>query len=70
MTTFQHLDLAIDELESAAIQYADAKRMAEFNGWPKYYIERIDLLQRATANLRAQMLKEMATTEQQELEFA
>ena len=70
MTTFQHLDQAVDGLESAAIAYSDARRMAELNAWPKYYIDRIDLIQRATANLRAEMLREMANSNQQELEFA
>lgn len=70
MTTFQHLDRAIDELELAAIQYADARRMAEFNAWPQRYIDRIELLRRATANLRMQMIQEMAESAQEELEFA
>jgi hypothetical protein len=70
MSSFQHLDLAIDELELAAIQYADARRMAEFNAWPERYIKRIELLRRATANLRMQMIQEMATSAQEELEFA
>jgi hypothetical protein len=56
MSSFQHLDLAIDELELAAIQYADARRMAEFNAWPERYIK--------------QMIQEMAETGQEELQFA
>lgn len=51
MTTFEHLELAIIEL-------ADAKRMAEFNNWPSWYVDRIDLVKRATANVKARMLNE------------
>jgi hypothetical protein len=67
MTTFQHIDLAIDDLEHAAIQYANARRMSEFNNWPERYHQRLELLRRASANLRAEMLREMASLGQQEL---
>lgn len=67
MTTFQHLDRAVDDLELAALHYLGARRIAEFNAWPQWYLERIDVLRRATVNLRLKMLTEMANTGQKEL---
>ena len=48
MTTMLHLERAVIELEAA-------KRMSQFFGWPELFTERIDLIRRATAKLRAEM---------------
>jgi len=48
MTSFSHLDQAILELDAA-------KRTAETFSWPKSFVDRIDLLRRATSKLRKQM---------------
>ena len=67
MTTTQHLDSAVEHLESAVIEYLDAARSAEFFGWKQKHIERMDLIKRATARLRKDMLADAFETGQQEL---
>lgn len=67
MTSFQHIDQAVDALETAIISYSNARRIAEFNSWPQKHIERLDLLKRATAKVRSEMICEMPDNGQQEL---
>ena len=70
LTTQAHLELALEHLDVALIEFVDAKRTAEFYGWPTWYLERIDVLKRATANLRKKMAEGAVSTGQEELEFS
>ncbi len=68
-TTQSHLDLAIEHLEFASVEFWDAKRAAEMFGWPTQIVERLDLLARATNNLKKQMADWPADIGQEELVF-
>lgn len=69
MTTFSHLDRAVESLEEATLHFADAVRMGEFSDYHVWYLERLDLLKRATANLTGKMRQAGTETGQQELRF-
>lgn len=66
MTTYSHFDQAVEYLELAIIEYFSAKSRAEQVGWKQKHIERIDLIKRATARVRRDMIEEMAKESQQE----
>lgn len=69
VSTFQAVDAAIDDLERAALHYASARSMDDFPSWPKPIRDRLDLLRRAAANLRAEMIREISNSRQEELKF-
>lgn len=69
VSTFESVDAAIDDLERAALHYANARSMDDFPSWPAPIRDRIDLLRRASANLRAEMIREMSNSTQEELKF-
>lgn len=69
MTTSSHLELAIKSLEEATIHFSDAVRAGEFMNYHAYYLDRLDLLKRAAANLRTKMQTETIETGQEELTF-
>jgi hypothetical protein len=69
MTTFSHLDQAVEALEEATLHFADAVRAGEFMHYHVWYLERLDLLKRATSNLRSKM-REAGVEDQQERLFA
>lgn len=69
LSTFQAVDAAIDDLERAVLHYADARSMDDFPTWPAPIRDRLDLLRRAAANLRAEMIREMSNSRQEELKF-
>ena len=59
MTSFSHLGQAILELDAA-------KRSAETFSWPKFFVDRIDLLLRATSKLRREMTERVLTVAREE----
>jgi len=59
MTSFSHLDQAILELDAA-------KRSAETFSWPKSFVERIDLLLRASRKLRGEMTNRVLAVAREE----
>lgn len=69
LSTQSHLDLALRYLEDAAVEFVGAKQSGEFFKAPTYYLERMDLLKRATVNLKEKMLKDAVDTGQEELRF-
>jgi hypothetical protein len=69
MTTSSHLELAIQSLEEATIHFSDAVRAGEFMNYHAYYLDRLDLLKRATANLTTKMREEATESAQEELVF-
>lgn len=52
LTQRMNLRLAEDCLESATVHFMEAVRRGEFFAYPAIYLERFDLLKRATAKLR------------------
>lgn len=68
-TTFSHLDQAVEALEEATLHFADAVRSGEFTHYHGWYLDRLDLLRRATANLRKKLKDSGAEIEQEELTF-
>ena len=54
--------MTLTHLETAIAELAAAKRTAEFFKQPREIIERIDLVKRATAKLKAQMQEARKTT--------
>jgi hypothetical protein len=69
MTTFSHLDQAVEALEEATLHFADAVKSGEFAHYHVWYLDRLDLLKRATANLRSKMQEAGAEDQQEELRF-
>ena len=65
MTTFSHLDRATECLEEAVLHYLDAARSGELFGWNQKHVERIDLIKRATAKVRADMKSDAIETGQE-----
>lgn len=70
MTTLYHLARALESLDEATLHFADAVRVGEFVSHHVWYLDRLDLLKRATANLREKMADKNNASGQELFPFA